>query len=364
MHDDVERLQCTKYNPMVVARLFGLVPLFSAALCAVTALDAHASEPVSLRWSAPANCPSGDDVLAEVNRLLGARAPSEQTTLDVVAEVKRKDNGTYLVRLEIPGADGPRVREVSAVSCAALGPAAALILAMMVDPEAALTASPAPDSPGPTSPAQASFSATRRAPNPVALSLLRPLPTMTAWTIHALEKKAPAARRPTFAFTGQLLVDVGSLPGPAFGASGALGIFPGRGRFEAGVLHLLEQESPFPTLSKAGSNVNLTAFHAAGGYAFMVNPDIEFIPRVRLDAGQFNASSYGVSDVGEGSATFVGLGLGALFSIRLSEYLRFGFGLEGLKLLAYPQFIVTGVGVVHQPEPFVGRLSLGLEVRR
>lgn len=363
---------------MLRARLLGLAPLFSAALCVATAANAHAAGPVSLRWSAPADCPTSDDVLAEVNRLLGARASSDQSPLDVVAEVQQKDDETYRVRLEIPGADGPRVREVSAVSCAALGPAAALILAMMVDPEAALAAPPAPSSPGPTPPGQtqppqpspgsteAKEVRPTETPRPPPLVTTPPItpPPMTASTSGAPEKKAPVAfRRPSFSFSLQGFVDVGSLLGPGFGLGGALGVFPGRWRFEAGVLHVLEQSSEFLTLSKAERSVSLTAFQGAGGFAFMLNPDLEFIPRVRLDVGRFRAASFGVSDVGEGTGTFVGLGIGGAFSVRLTQYVRGGIGLDAIKPLAYPQFIVTGVGVAHEPWPAVFRLSLGLEGR-
>ena len=363
---------------MLVARSLGLVAPLAVALCVVTAGDARASGPVSLRWSAPADCPAGDDVLEEVNRLLGARASSQDGVLDVVAEVKRKDDGTYVVRLEIPSADGPRLREVSAVSCVALGQATALILAMMVDPEAALAAPPAPDLPGPTPPGQTDPKPVDAGPKQAlpkpAETPLPPLPVpspsvvppvVTAPRPRLPEKKAPVVmRRPVLSGSGQFLGDLGSLPGPAFGVGGTFGVFPGRWRFEVGGAYFLEKSKTFPSLKNEGSNINLAAFHLAAGYAFVSYPKLEFAPHIRFDFGGFDAASFGVSTVDKKTAAFAGIGADVVLSYRLYKYFWARFGLEGVKLLSYPRFIVTGVGVAHEPSSIiVGRISLGGEVR-
>lgn len=356
---------------MLVARRHRFLAYLVVALGAAKASRAHAAGPVSLRWSAPAECPSGDDVLAEVDRLLGLRKPGTAGPLDVVAEVERKDDGTYVVRLEIPGTDGPRSREVSAVSCSALGQATALILAMTIDPEAALSAPPAPHSPGPTPPRQ-----TSPPPLPPAIGVpsswpsemprMAPLPEKNPSpdaSSRREQKPPPDAVSLLFALCLRLSGDVGSLPGPSAGFGGALGIYPGRLRIQFGGSYFLERSGSISTLPKAGTLVNLGAFQGSSGYAFRVHRNVEIEPHVRFDVGRFQATSFGVSQVGQGAGVFIGMGIGGAVSLRLADYVWVSGAIDGMALLEYPQFMVTGVGIVHQPSVVVGRLSLALEVR-
>ena len=357
---------------MFFGRMLGSVPFSFAVLCVVMVSRAHAAGPVTLRWSAPTDCPTESEVLEEVNRLLGARTAPDDRRFEVVADVTRKDDGTYVVRLEIPAADGPRLRKVSAVSCAALGQATALILAMMVDPEAALTAPPLPARPPETTPGQ-----TARQQGDPGQTLPKEQPTETTVpalaafdrasgpvpskgpVISSLLKKYPEDRRPSLSFALHLLGDVGSLPGAALGVGGAFGIFPGRLRFELGAAHFFERTGFFPAMPKAGTNANLWSFHASGGWAIMIHPKIEFTPRIRIEVGRMYASSFGVSDTDEGTGISVGIGVGGLLSVKLSRYAHVGLGLDGVALPAYPRFIVTGVvGGVHEPSFIVGRLTL------
>ncbi len=361
---------------MLCGRVLGSVPFFLATLCVAMVPRAHASGPVTLRWSAPTDCPTESEVIEEVNRLLGARTASDDRSFNVVADVTRKDDGTFVVRLEIPAADGPRLREVSAVSCVALGQATALILAMMVDPEAALTAPPAPlrppeEPPGQTSPKHVDPGQTQPkreppdTPRPSAPAFdkaSRPPPSQGP-IARVPVKKSAAYRRPPLSAALLVLGDVGSLPGPAIGFGGAFGIFPGRLRFEFGAAHFFERTGTIPTFSKAKTNVNLWAFHASCGVAMNIYQKVEFTPRIRFEVGRLYASSFGVSDIGEGAGVVVGIGVGGLVSVQLARNVHVGLGLDGVVLPAYPKFIVTGVGVAYEPSFIVGRLTLGVAWR-
>jgi len=326
---------------------------------------------VTLRWSAPADCPTEVEVLDEITRLLGARSAPNEHTFDVGADVTRKDDGTYVVRLEIPAADGARLREVSAVSCAALGQATALILAMMVDPEATLTAAPAPveppePPPGQTAPQQVDPGQTQPKPEPSDTSHPVPTPLGKAprspppkdSVSNSPMKKPPQARRPQFSGALHLRGDIGSLPGPAFGIGAALGILPGRLRFEFGGAYFVERRGALSALPQSGADVGLWSFHATGGAAIYVHPKIEVTPRIQFEVGRMAASSFGVSKNDQGAGITVGLGVGGLASVQITRNLYVGIGLDGLALLAYPRFIVTGVGVAHEPSWYVGRITL------
>jgi hypothetical protein len=93
---------------------------------------------LSLRWRAPEGCPAAATVEAEFVRLLGGadRAASDKR-LRVVATVRRLATEKWAVTLQTDvGGDIGR-RTIEGDSCRAVTSAAALILAMTLDPEAA-----------------------------------------------------------------------------------------------------------------------------------------------------------------------------------------------------------------------------------
>jgi len=114
---------------------------------------------LELRWEAPIECPTGADVRAEVARLLGGVLPAE-LSLRAEGEATRSDDGwTMRLHTSMGGEEGER--ELAGERCEELGEAAALILALMIDPIAVAEnepeeADPPPNSMGdPPSPEQA-----------------------------------------------------------------------------------------------------------------------------------------------------------------------------------------------------------------
>ena len=122
------------------ARYAALLGALAAALFVAHARaeTANGARAVTLRWGAPAGCPDGSYVEAEIARLLaGSDAPAR--TLDAQADVTRGSNGRWHVRLltrsgGAGGEAGSGERSLDAASCKALADASALIVAMAVDP--------------------------------------------------------------------------------------------------------------------------------------------------------------------------------------------------------------------------------------
>src|SRR5690348_13371307 len=114
----------------------------SARAIVLTALlsapAARAAEPATaaldLTWSAPAECPMRDDVMREVERILGGGAPRRARAR---ADVMKLGAERWQVRLvtEVDGAAGERAIEAS--TCEQLASATALILAWVLDPSRA-----------------------------------------------------------------------------------------------------------------------------------------------------------------------------------------------------------------------------------
>jgi|GEM_PF-4263258 len=101
----------------ILALLFGVSP-------------SEGKERVQLKWIAPQACPSEQYVLRRVTRL-AASAPGE--ALRVRGQVKKLGAERWTVELQLAGAvEGTRILE--AESCVAVSKAAALIIALAIDP--------------------------------------------------------------------------------------------------------------------------------------------------------------------------------------------------------------------------------------
>lgn len=125
--------------------------------CAIALLASYAfagpsgtaaqGEPFSLWWSAPEGCPDARSVESEILRLAG-HAPA--SPLAVHATVTH-DAERYRLEIMTRSEGGEGSRTIEAASCDTIAEAAALIVALAIDPEAAAraAASSAPRAPGP-----------------------------------------------------------------------------------------------------------------------------------------------------------------------------------------------------------------------
>ena len=141
------------------ASAISAIPAIAALLVGRAAL---AASPAELDWQAPAGCPSRDEVLSQVSRLV-ATAPTEP--LVVRARVRGKGE-SFEVVIEIQGfAHG--VRKLRAHSCESLARATALIIALAIDPQAAAVVSEQAENTYPTEPPSTDQEARPEAPAPV-----------------------------------------------------------------------------------------------------------------------------------------------------------------------------------------------------
>lgn len=107
------------------------------ALVSAWAVLAGPPEPgLSVQWDAPAGCPDGAAVRARVVRLVGEEA-ARKARLTARAAV-RAEGGRWALELELAGETGAGKRSLSAGRCEELAGAAALVIAIAVDPRAVL----------------------------------------------------------------------------------------------------------------------------------------------------------------------------------------------------------------------------------
>lgn len=360
---------------------------------------------LDLRWDAPDGCPDVDAVRAAVGRLV--RRPDAASAERVVARgAVRPEASRFRLRLSTGEGDAAAERELTADGCQALADAAALILALMIDPGAGPPAVPPPDEPPPREPPPADdpdpASSPPPAPGTAAPAVERAAPAERGSELtppregaadpatraaeperrgapdgrSALDEEEPApwpaerdeveppdddAPRRLRAGIG-VLGDAGSLPGATPGV--AIGAAARLGRFG------LELEGRLLPLRRARpggradvrADLSLYTVGARACFAVVDAGRVTLSPCAGLEVGRMRGESFGVSAPASGSAPWLALSAGAALSIRLRP--RFGLRavLEGLLPASTPPFVIDGVGVVHEASPFAGRLTVGGEV--
>jgi hypothetical protein len=104
---------------------------------------------LDLEWTAPPECPSGEDVRAEVERIAG-RATGPRRHVEARGQVERTERGAWRVTLTTRVEGGGGRRTFEAESCRAGADAAALILAIAANPQVAIPAPTPTLTPTPT----------------------------------------------------------------------------------------------------------------------------------------------------------------------------------------------------------------------
>lgn len=113
---------------------------------AQTPADSAEPNAVALDWDAPPGCPDGAAVRAEVRRLTGPTETGPRH-LTARASIVPAADGTWTLALttELDGVTGERI--LSGASCESLSDAAALMLAIILNPDLVVATPPAPPAP-------------------------------------------------------------------------------------------------------------------------------------------------------------------------------------------------------------------------
>jgi hypothetical protein len=199
-----------------------------------------------------------------------------------------------------------------------------------------------------------------------------PLPVAAASALGVRQKEdvgadaalESSASLPEPSLSVWLVGDAGSLPAPAIGAG--LGAEATWRRFELHVLAtlLFEQETQVESarLADAGARLGLWTGSALGctlpwGQRTALAPFV----CLGFEVGRLSGVGTGVTEPHQGSALWLAplVQLGAAWPIPDSA-LRLEVALLGAAPLNRDEFKLRDVGTVHQPNPWIGRLSFGV----
>lgn len=310
-----------------------------ALTCAALLTDPLLAElsDLALDWNAPAECPTQSDVLREVEQLLGGarrRARGEQ----IAAVVHVRSDSASSWSAELQTADQGR-RTLRGESCAAIASATAIVLALAIDPEAlsrARESTPARDAAEPLRPERSSLKPSSPEPSPRGRS-----EHVAAPPRHSPAEPAPAAYGRLF-----LAGAFGLLP--EISASGGIGLGLRYRAFSAEVAGAwtVPRERQHERLPEVRVEVGLSSGSVVGCFSPLALPTaLDLCFGAELES--ISASAQGVTEPGEGRAT-LGAGLVVLRARqRIERSFSVALELAGTARPHHPEFVIDGVGTVH-----------------
>jgi hypothetical protein len=300
-----------------------------------------AQQPFELSWSAPAECPSGAEVRAVLERLAAAGSRVEGARVEIVPV-----EGRWQARLSTRGAQ----RRLEGESCAAVVHALTVVLALAAaeaegESDAGLgAAAPVPQAAG-------AVDAREMAPD-VALAAPR------AAKVTGPGEAELATPGLGWAVRAGLLAELGLLPGPTLGPQAAVELSFARWSVELGATLLLARHARL-----AGEGTPEGDIDWLGGQVSLCH---QLGPLLALCAGAESGRLSGTGSGVDEPLSAAGWWLAATAEARLRGLLSSGaslswqLGLSAAAALARPEFGFDELGVLHRPSAVSGRLFFGL----
>ncbi len=300
-------------------------------LCGSAGL-ARADERLHLAWTAPADCPDREQVMREVDALLGDSPTTHPESVDVSVEVARAADDAWRVRIETPARGGRR--ELVGKSCRALVDAVDVILALMIEPELEPRKQPEPEP-----------------------AIVVPPPEPPA----ALPPPSPPS---SVAIAAGLVLegDVGALPRAALGVGARGALLLGRTRVEASIVGFLPTRARVDGRSTAGADIRLEVGTLGVCHLWPLGP-VELGPCLTLELGRMHGKGFGVDSPGDGAAFWAAARAGADLGVPFGQHVALHLRAEAVAPLVELGFVLDNVGPVHQPSSVGLRTQLAGEYR-
>jgi len=304
--------------------------------CSAWPDSAHGAEPthgVELTWRAPAGCPNEAWARKAIDAYLGHRKVEAFKPIAVRVEITAAAGGRWRAALSMRGgASGDRTFEGG--TCARVGDAAVLIVALMLDPleVVAQMDTARDDDSRPASP-----------------------------LLTENGRRADVARSPTrFELAVQATGDAGSLPEPTVGAGVAAGAHLSRISVQADVVAWIPRRAFGGPTGASGGEIGLYTASLRGCLAAMGALGLVLAPCLRAEGGLASGTGFGIAEPATSrnfwGAAFAGLSIRQASTERLGAWLA----VEGGVPFVRPDYIIEEFGTVFRAGPVLGRVSFGL----
>jgi hypothetical protein len=287
-----------------------------------TGLAGEEASPLELAWVSPQECPSGKTVADDALRLASADGKALPNVRAKVS-IERVEGSSYVLTLTTETGGSGSVQTFRAANCSAVAQAAAVTLALLLNPTGASHSAPKTNG-------------------------VRPEPA---------SRRSLPLRAAAFGLVG---AQFGLLPkmGPTFG--GELGLGLGRASAWLGAAY----GPPQRTLLK-GQNIGgeLSLFHAmlhGCGAIAMSSPSLNLC--AGLDFSRVSGRGVGVADEKVGAIYWFSVLGGAVTDLALHRNVALRIGAFAGLPLDHPAAFVEGAGDVQRPAAVLANLHAGLGV--
>lgn len=314
--------------------------LFSGVLLFSGSAEAEQNRRFDLTWAAPTSCPSPGEVTHEIDDLVaGSSLTPTKPMIDAHASISSDPAGFALV-LTIHDAEGLHQRRLEAPNCDELGHAAALIVALAIDPALLVTHS----DPGGDSTRVAQVQAAVQSSATLSSS------NSAASVASSAHSQIPAISRPTpIAFVAvPLLWRLGLVEFAGFGT--LPGINLGTGLFGAIQRNSLRFEGAVTVLhaevqaSKPGAGATFALYRFAPKACWLVTEKTWAVgPCVGVELGTLRGRGYGVDDSKEPNGRSLASTFGGLLELRLTSSCLLGVTADAEVPWRHDQFKLNGL---------------------
>jgi len=308
---------------------------------APSAARAQAPASFAFAWGAPEGCPSAAAVQAEIDNLLGGAA-GDRVRQDLAVQATVEHLALWQVTLETQSGMISGHRTIEAGTCQGLASATALIVALMIDPDAV-----------------AAHASQAKAASPE----VPPIPATPA--------PAPAPPRParaTFVLAGLGAAGhLGVLPGPDVGIGATIGLLRGQWRVELRGAYGPRQV-PSDALADAPNVHGKFRFFAGtlAGCWLRLGRVVDLGPCAEAEIGAVHGEGAGADRIIAQTTPWFGLGAGGVAVLKATPWLRFPIHLDAVAPLWRPHFVWSNVEAnrpIFRAAPVGGRLIAGAELQ-
>ncbi len=323
------------YTASVAPTLVGTVALTFLVPSAVAGAQHGDSQALALTWRAPAECPSREAVESEVTRLVGGepssmRGAQLKATAYVVERPEEKAARRWVLTLRTELSNEHGERRLEGRSCWEVARAAALVLALTVNPDAALPAEGERNQRAGAVADDSASDADAHAPDPL------------SWSVEA-----------------QSLLGVGHLPGPALALGGAARVRWRRVGVAAFGHTWFERSADADGASNKGGD-----FWAVDGGAAL---ELGIVTRrVLVDAlggvefDYLRGHGWGVDVRSQASAVWIAPLVGGRLALPISRHVYGAVSAYAAFPSSRREFVLDEIGPVFRPAWLNGRLAFSL----
>jgi hypothetical protein len=323
----------------------GLLQLTALSTCLLVPWAARAEDPsLELTWRAPKDCPQEPEVRARIEGYLGGSNRSREQVI-AEASIGGTSEHRYQLRLRITTSKGQAERSLSAESCAAVAQAAALLIAMAVDPNIA----GAPESKG-------------AAPGPSATPSAPP-PKPEARSERAASEASNEPTEPALGVEASAMLDVGSMPGAGLGFSGQAEARFSWLRLGLGGQLFIPSEGSISQLPTATVDISAAMATARACGTWRLGPSLELGPCVWGELGELRGRAEGIRRPFAGSALWLALGTALQSRFALGPHFKLDADAGLIVPHARRRFLVQsdqGTLAVHRVAAAALRFGLGI----